>query len=66
MRNKLLGKVVFIALLVLCTAEKPLVTGGNNAINWKKISVLVYTKNGKGYVHTNIAGATASIQQLGI
>ena len=27
--------------------------------------VLVYTKNGKGYVHDNIASAVACIQQLG-
>jgi type 1 glutamine amidotransferase len=65
MRNKLLGKGLFIAILMFCTAEKPLVSPGNTAINWKKISVLVYTKNGKGYVHTNIAGATESIRQLG-
>ena len=65
MRNILFRKAFFIAIGILCTAEKPLVTGTGTAINWKKISVLVYTKNGKGYVHSNIAGATASIQQLG-
>jgi type 1 glutamine amidotransferase len=35
------------------------------AINWKKIHVLVYTKNGKGYVHDNIAAASTAIRQLG-
>jgi len=34
-------------------------------INWKKVKVLVYTKNGKGYVHDNIPSAVASIQKLG-
>lgn len=34
-------------------------------VNWKKISVLVYSKNGKGYVHDNIPYAVSSIQNLG-
>ena len=34
-------------------------------VNWKEISVLVYTRNGKGYVHNNIPSAVKSIQQLG-
>jgi len=34
-------------------------------LNWKNISVLVYTKNGKGYVHANIPAAVSCIQQLG-
>jgi type 1 glutamine amidotransferase len=34
-------------------------------VNWKKLAVLVYTKNGKGYVHANIPGAAACIQKLG-
>ena len=36
-----------------------------NNFNWKKVNVLVYTKNGKGYVHQNIAAATTAIQSLG-
>jgi type 1 glutamine amidotransferase len=32
---------------------------------WKKVTVLVYTKNGKGYVHDNIPSAVSCIQQLG-
>jgi len=34
--------------------------------NFKNTVVLVYTKNGKGYVHDNIASAVKSIQELGI
>ncbi|MGI8582733.1 MAG: ThuA domain-containing protein [Chitinophagaceae bacterium] len=34
-------------------------------VDWKKVKVLVYTKNGKGYVHDNIPSAVASIQKLG-
>ncbi len=32
---------------------------------WKKVTVLVYTKNGTGYVHDNIPSAVAAIQKLG-
>lgn len=35
------------------------------AIDWKKLSVLVYSKNGKGYVHDNIPSAVAGLQDLG-
>jgi len=34
-------------------------------VNWKKVSVLVYTKNGIGYVHDNIPSAISCIQKLG-
>ena len=33
--------------------------------DWKKVNVLVYTKNGKGYVHDNIPSAVSCIQQFG-
>jgi uncharacterized protein len=33
--------------------------------DWKKVKVLVYTKNGKGYVHDNIPFAVKCIQKLG-
>lgn len=32
---------------------------------WKNVRVLVYTKNGKGFVHDNIPFAVAAIQKLG-
>src|SRR5688572_32577036 len=32
---------------------------------WKKVKVLVYTKNGTGYVHDNIPNAVKCIQKLG-
>ncbi|QRR02343.1 ThuA domain-containing protein [Dyadobacter sandarakinus] len=34
-------------------------------IKWNKVRVLVYTKNGKGYVHDNIASSVKAIQELG-
>jgi type 1 glutamine amidotransferase len=35
-------------------------------VNWKKVKVLVYTKNGKGYVHDNISSAVNCIMKLGV
>jgi type 1 glutamine amidotransferase len=34
-------------------------------VNWEKVTVLVYTRNGKGYVHDNIPHAVKAIQKLG-
>lgn len=53
--------------IILCLVF-PLMTiqlAAQNKVNWKKLSVLVYTKNGKGYVHNNIPGAVNCIRQLG-
>src|SRR5690242_17610568 len=36
-----------------------------STFNWKKVTVLVYSKNGKGYVHENIPSAINCIQQMG-
>jgi uncharacterized protein len=36
-----------------------------DGVAWKKVKVLVYTKNGKGYVHDNIPSAVACIRRLG-
>ncbi len=51
----------FITLftLVVFTAQ-----ANDRCAHWKKIKVLVYTKNGKGYVHENIPYAVNSIQKL--
>src|SRR4051812_15184994 len=40
-------------------------SGAQPGGNWKNVRVLVYTKNGKGYVHDNISSAVACIQKLG-
>jgi type 1 glutamine amidotransferase len=34
-------------------------------VEWKSVRILLYTKNGKGYVHENIESAVKSIQRLG-
>lgn len=52
----------FIFLLSGCAAGRQ---AGNSKVNWEKVKVLVYTKNGKGYVHDNIPSAVACIQRLG-
>lgn len=49
---------LFIFLLTMST-------GWSQDVNWKKVKVLVYTKNGKGYVHDNIPNAVQCIQKLG-
>ena len=34
-------------------------------VDWRKVRVLVYTKNGKGYVHDNIPNSVEAIKALG-
>ena len=48
-------------LLTLCISFNTY----SQKIKWGKVKILVYTKNGKGYVHDNIASSVASIQALG-
>ncbi|MBE7171992.1 MAG: ThuA domain-containing protein [Williamsia sp.] len=45
--------------------DKPVPEKAAAPADWKGVHVLVYTKNGKGYVHDNIAAASACIRQLG-
>ena len=52
--------VCLVVLLTAGTAKK-----AETTVNWKKVQVLVYTKNGKGYVHDNIPSAVKAIQKLG-
>jgi type 1 glutamine amidotransferase len=40
-------------------------TPKESKVNWKNIKVLIYTKNGKGYVHDNIPYAVACFKKLG-
>ncbi len=61
-------KIIFSAVVVFFLLFQFFFPGEVNAqdnVNWKKISVLVYTKNGKGYVHDNIPAAVSCIQKLG-
>lgn len=58
------GSITLFSLLLLFAFCSSVVAQQN--VNWKKINVLVYTKNGKGYVHDNIPGAVSCIQKLGV
>jgi len=58
-RLKFIVVSLFIALLL------PMAGRANDGVNWKRVKVLVYTKNGKGYVHDNISSAVQCIQKLG-
>ncbi|RDC62497.1 ThuA domain-containing protein [Adhaeribacter pallidiroseus] len=42
----------------------PLGALAKSAINWKSVTILVFTKNGKGYVHDNIPSAVAALQLM--
>lgn len=54
---------VAVCVLVLAFC---LTTGAQaqKKVSWKKVKVLVYTKNGKGYVHKNIPSAVDGIRKL--
>ena len=54
-----------LSLLLIALFLHALSAQGQAKVSWKKVNVLVYTKNGKGYVHDNIASAVAAIQKLG-
>jgi uncharacterized protein len=51
--------LLLIATIYICAAQS------QKKVSWKKVKVLVYTKNGKGYVHDNIPSAVKAIQKLG-
>ncbi|MEO6963410.1 MAG: ThuA domain-containing protein [Puia sp.] len=53
--------VSYIFVLSSCVSGKQ---AGSSVVSWKKVNVLVYTKNGKGYIHDNISSAVACIQRL--
>ena len=59
---KLLSALAFFCFLLAasCVSAQPA-----SKVNWKDVTVLVYTKNGKGYVHDNIPSAVKAIQTLG-
>ncbi len=52
------------AFLMIVFLFQTAVAQKHHKVSWKKIKVLVYTKNGKGYVHDNIPSAVAAIQKL--
>jgi uncharacterized protein len=57
------GVLLLSAILIFINITAS--TSGDGKPKWKKVKVLVYTKNGKGYVHDNIPYAVKCIQKLG-
>ncbi len=55
--------IVALCLLLLFTSTA---TFAAKKISLKNVKVLVYTKNGKGFVHDNIPSAVQSLQKLGV
>lgn len=53
--------LMFVTVLSLQAQKK----NAAYKVNWKKVNVLVYTKNGKGYIHQNIDAASKALQELG-
>ena len=62
MKNQLL---TVLLILFFVAFSKNAFSQTAQKVNWKKLHVLVYAKNGKGYVHDNIPSAIACIQNLG-
>jgi hypothetical protein len=57
-----LHRIVLFFFLVLIVTEAP--SQHQKKVSWKKVRILVYTKNGEGYVHDNIPNAIAAIRKL--
>jgi len=55
---------IALSLLLILSLQAAVAQKQKN-VSWKKVKVLVYTKNGKGYVHDNIPDAVKAIQKLG-
>lgn len=55
-------RITFFFLLLLISLNANAQTAN---VNWKRVKVLVYTKNGKGYVHENIPFAARAFQRMG-
>lgn len=55
--------IICCLLFIFCVQSSTAQQG--KKISWKKVKVLVYTKNGKGYVHDNIPSAVKAIEKLG-
>ncbi|MEX1239377.1 MAG: ThuA domain-containing protein [Cyclobacteriaceae bacterium] len=56
---------VVLCFLLLAFFIQHVSAQNQKKVSWKKVKVLVYTKNGKGYVHKNIPSAVKAIQKLG-
>lgn len=59
-------KSFIIIILLFCIFLHPFLVAAQKKFDWKNVKVLVYTKNGKGFVHDNIPFAVASIKKLSV
>jgi type 1 glutamine amidotransferase len=59
---KVFRSILYASIIVLTITSS---FAQQKEVDWKNIKVLVYTKNGKGYVHDNIESAAKAIQKLG-
>jgi uncharacterized protein len=57
--SQILATCILIFVVVTSYSQKA------DDVKWKNVKVLVYTKNGKGYVHDNIESAVKAIERLG-
>jgi type 1 glutamine amidotransferase len=60
------SRILSACLLFVLVFFIPVTVLANPGGKLKKSRVLVYTKNGKGYVHDNIPSAVACIKELGV
>ena len=56
---------IVLSFLLMVILFEPAAAQKQRKFSWKKVKVLVYTKNGKGYVHDNIPNAVEAIKKLG-
>ena len=59
------SKNLILPILLVLSFNNNAFSQYKKAVSLKKMHVLVYSKNGKGYVHDNIPSAVACIQLLG-
>ncbi|WP_411273496.1 ThuA domain-containing protein [Daejeonella sp.] len=59
------SKVANLLMLSILSLFVCSVFAAEKESNLKKVKILVYTKNGKGYIHDNIAEAVKGVQKLG-
>jgi type 1 glutamine amidotransferase len=64
MKN-LINSVVFLAFIAFLTSCSSSTSALAQRVNWEKVNILLYTKNGKGFVHDNIPNSIKAIKALG-
>lgn len=60
--RKLFTTILVLTLIFNCSY---IISHAQSKVKWKNVRVLVYTKNGKGYVHENVPYAAQAILNFG-